>query len=163
MTKEYNRRDFLKQNGIAGAGLLLGCSFLCSCSNLRQSKEREGKTMEKMIAYCGLRCDTCRILLATREKNDEKKYKMRADIARYIREHFDPNCKVEDITDCDGCKTQGGRLFSGCSKCQVRKCAIEKGVENCAYCKEYACENLEKLFTTEADAKANLEEIRKSL
>ncbi|MHC4648026.1 MAG: twin-arginine translocation signal domain-containing protein [Planctomycetota bacterium] len=33
MVTKWNRREFLKQGGIAGGGLLLGCRFLCSCSN----------------------------------------------------------------------------------------------------------------------------------
>ncbi len=119
--------------------------------------------MEKMIAYCGLRCDTCPILVATREKNDEKKHNMRIEIAQQIKKHYGQDCKAEDVTDCDGCKTEGGRLFSGCSKCQIRKCARQKSVESCAYCSEYACEKLEKLFSTETGAKANLDEIRKNL
>ena len=116
-----------------------------------------------MIAYCGLRCDTCAILLATRETDDAKKHKMRIEIAQEIKEHYGQDCKAEDVTDCNGCKTEGARLFSGCSKCQIRKCASEKGVETCAHCSEYACEKLEKFFSTETSAKAALDEIRSRL
>jgi len=118
---------------------------------------------DEMIAYCGLRCDTCSILLATREKNDEKKHKMRIEIAQQIKKHYGQDCKAENVTDCDGCKTEGGRLLSGCSKCQVRKCAREKGVENCAHCDGYPCEELEKLSAKEPEVKKRLEEIRNKL
>ena len=163
MAVKWNRREFLKQSGIAGTGFLLGCSCLCGCSNSQTSKDKKGKTMEKMIAYCGLRCDTCPILQATRQTNDEKKYEMRAEIARQIKKHLGQDCKPEDVTDCDGCKAVSGRLFSSCSKCVVRKCASQKGVETCAHCDEYACDKLEKLFSTEPGAKESLEEIRKTL
>jgi hypothetical protein len=116
--------------------------------------------MEEMLSFCGLTCDKCPIYLATREKNDEKKHKMRIEIAQQIKEHYGQDCKAEDVTDCDGCKAEGGRLFSGSENCQIRKCAIGKAIENCAYCSEYACEKLEKFFDIESDAKARLDEIR---
>jgi len=68
--------------------------------------------------------------------------------------------KPEDITDCDGCRTEGGRLFSGCKKYQIRKCARQEGFENCAYCS--ACEKLKEFFVTDPNAKARLDVIRSS-
>jgi len=116
--------------------------------------------MEENLAYCGLPCHGCAIYLATREQDEEKKYKMRVDIAQQIKEHYGQDCKAEDVTDCDGCKTEKGRLFSGCTKCEIRKCAKAKGIENCAHCSEYACEKLEKIFATDTEAKARLDAIR---
>ncbi len=117
--------------------------------------------MDEVIAYCGLICHTCPIYLATREKDEEKKYKMRVEIAQQIKKHYGQECKPEDITDCDGCRTEGGRLF--CKECQIRKCAREKGIESCASCTGYACEELKKLFATDPDARKRLDEIRSRL
>ena len=114
--------------------------------------------MDEMIAYCGLYCHSCAIFLATREKNDEKRNKMRVEIARQIKEHYGTEHKPEDISDCDGCRTKSGRIF--CKDCQIRKCAKEKNIENCAYCAEYACEQLERFFVTYPDAKTQLDKIR---
>ena len=119
--------------------------------------------MEKMVAYCGLRCDTCAILLATREKDDEEKQQMRIEIAQQIKKHYGQDCKAEDVTDCDGCKAEGGRLFSGSHKCQIRKCASQKVVENCAHCDKYICEKLKDFFDKEPTSKASLDAIRKDL
>jgi len=83
--------------------------------------------------------------LATRETDDAEKHKMRIEIAQQIKEHYGLDCNAKDVTDCDGCKTEGGRLFSGSNKCPVRICAGEKGVETCAHCSEYACEKLKNL------------------
>ena len=105
--------------------------------------------MEEMISYCGLVCQTCQIYLATREQNEEKRHKMRVDIAQQIKKHYGQECKPGDVTDCDGCKTETARLYSGCKKCPIRKCARERGVENCAHCDEYVCEKLEKFFATD--------------
>jgi hypothetical protein len=88
---------------------------------------------------------------------------MRAQIARQINDLYKENLKAEDVTDCDGCKTKGGRLFSASRKCEIRKCAGEKGIRNCAHCNEYACERLEKFFTTDPDAKRRLEAVRSTL
>ena len=119
--------------------------------------------MSEMISYCGLNCKTCPIYLATREKDEEKQYKMRADIAKQIKEIYDQELKPEEITDCDGCKTEGGRLFSGSNNCYMRKCASQKNLENCAYCGDYPCDELEKLFTTDPDARKRLDAIKNSI
>jgi len=118
--------------------------------------------MDEKISYCGLVCHSCAIYLATKEQDEEKKYKMRIDIAQQIKEHYGQECKPEDVTDCDGCKTETGRLFSGCKSCQIRKCAREKSIENCAHCDDFPCESLEKFFNTEPDARKRLDEIRSS-
>ena len=119
--------------------------------------------MDKVISYCGLICETCPIYLATREQDQEKRYKMRVDIAQQIKEHYGQECKPEDVTDCDGCKTESGRLFSGSQNCEIRKCATGKDIENCAHCNQYACERIEKFFATDPDARVRLDAIKKEL
>ena len=121
------------------------------------------KEMDEIIAYCGGTCNSCAIFLATRDTDDEKRHAMRVEIAQTIKVVYGTECKPEDVTDCDGCKTETGRLHSGCSKCQIRKCAREKSIENCAHCNEYACEKLEKFFTTDPQARKRLDQIKKEL
>jgi hypothetical protein len=41
--------------------------------------------MDEIIGYCGLNCCTCPIYVAAREKDDEKRHKMRVEIAEQIR------------------------------------------------------------------------------
>lgn len=117
--------------------------------------------MEEVLAYCGLVCHTCVIYLATREEDNEKRAEMRVEIAREIKKHYGEEHRPEDIADCDGCWTETGKLF--CKNCEIRKCAREKGIENCAHCGRYACKKLEKLFTTDAQAKERLDEIKAAL
>ncbi|MHC4620818.1 MAG: DUF3795 domain-containing protein [Planctomycetota bacterium] len=119
--------------------------------------------MDEIIAYCGLACHTCGIYLATREKDDEKRAKMRVEIAEQIKKVYGQECKPGDVTDCDGCRTESGRLHSGGKRCLIRKCAGNKGIENCAHCSEYACAKLEKLFVTDPEAKTRLDVIRAAL
>jgi hypothetical protein len=118
--------------------------------------------MEEQLAYCGLICRTCQIYLATNEPDEEKKYKMKVEIAREIEKHYDQECEAEDVGDCDGCKTEGGRLFCN-NDCPMRICAVEKGIENCAHCDDYPCEALEKLFSTDPGARERLDQIRSGL
>lgn len=117
----------------------------------------------KLLAYCGLECDSCPIYLATRETDQEEREKMRTEIAGFASKHYDTNLGPEDITDCDGCRTPSGRLFSGCSKCEIRKCARQKSCLTCAHCPEYPCDTLQKFFVTDPSAKGRLEDIRSSL
>jgi hypothetical protein len=119
--------------------------------------------MNEIIAYCGLPCHTCPIYLATREKNTEEKAQMKVEIAQQSNKLYDTKYKPEDICNCDGCTTKQGRLFEGCRRCEIRKCAISKTVENCAYCETYPCEKLEIIFKVEQTAKKRLDEIKNNL
>lgn len=117
--------------------------------------------MEENLAYCGLICEKCPIYLATIEPDEDKKHQMKIDIAEQIKKHYGQETGPEDIGDCDGCRADTERIF--CSGCEIRICAIEKGIENCAYCTDYPCKPLEKLFTTDLDAKKRLDAIKNSL
>jgi len=117
----------------------------------------------EVVSYCGLICLTCPIYIATRIENYEAQARMRVEIARLCREQYGMKYEVEDITECDGCRTEGGRLFSGCRNCHIRQCAKKRGLENCAHCTDYACPDLEAFFAKEPTAKIRLDQIRNSL
>jgi hypothetical protein len=112
-----------------------------------------------MIAYCGIVCTDCRAFIATQTNDRELKGK----IAKAWSTQME-TLKSEDI-DCDGCLTTGRRLATFCTTCEVRRCGLERGVENCAYCREYPCLKLTTLWKsiTESNPKAVLEEIREGL
>jgi hypothetical protein len=93
----------------------------------------------------------------------KKRRKMRIEIALQIKEQGGSEYKPQDITDCDRCKTENGRLFSGCKECEIRKCVRKKRIENCAHCNEYACERLDRFFTDYPEAKSRLNVIRSAL
>ncbi len=165
MNGECSRRCFLIRSTGMAAGLTLGSINLIGCNN-QSGKGADKKMASEMVAYCGLNCITCPIYLATREKNPEKQRQKREQIVIAIKEYLGEEKHVEDITDCDGCKAQGGRLYSGCRNCRIRKCASEKGFENCAYCSEYPCEKLGKFFDSEdidGSAKKRLDAIKARL
>jgi len=116
----------------------------------------------ELVAYCGLTCKSCPIYWATREENKEKQKKMRIKISQLCSEQG-LDIHPEDITDCDGCRTESGRLFSGCSNCEIRKCARQRKYETCAHCPEYICGKLQKFFDTDRTGKIWLEVIRSIL
>jgi hypothetical protein len=165
MHSECSRRCLLIRGADMAAGMALAGVGLGGCN--KQSESRVAvKESGEMIAYCGLNCVTCQIYLATRETDPKKQRQMREQIVIAIKKYLGEEKRVEDITDCDGCKAQGGRLYSNCQKCQIRKCASENGLDNCAYCSEYACDRLSKFFDSEgeqAGAKKRLDEIKARL
>jgi hypothetical protein len=116
--------------------------------------------METINSYCGIACDSCPIHLATLEQDKVLQYSMRISIANQISAIYKKNLKPEDITDCDGCLADTGRIFSECRDCEVRKCASTKKIDNCAHCSNYACSILQNHFLQEPAAENRLEEIR---
>ncbi len=113
-----------------------------------------------IIAYCGLACQACPIYIATRESDAGRQQEMRDVIARLCREQYGMQVRAEDVTDCDGCRTEGGRLFTGCRKCEIRACAKRRNLESCALCPDYACGKLEQFFAGDAAARERLEAMR---
>ncbi len=114
--------------------------------------------MNTLLGYCGLDCRGCPIHLATLECDEAKKYEMRSEIARVCNERYGLSLAAQEISDCDGCHSN--RLFFGCTGCEIRRCAVEKKVASCAYCDQYACEKLMKMFAEEPNARRGLEGLR---
>ncbi len=119
--------------------------------------------MIRRLAYCGLNCETCPIYIATRIENAEEQLQMRASIARACQEHYKLRYEAKDIGACDGCRAEGGRLFSACQGCTIRKCAKEKRAENCAYCDQYICKDLAAFFAADLGAKQRLDDPKRKI
>ncbi len=116
--------------------------------------------METMVAYCGLDCESCPIHQATLEADPARQQAMRQSIAELCSVQYGMNLQAEEVTDCDGCRANTGRLFSGCAQCAIRACIRSKNLESCAYCPHYACEKLLKHFELDPLAKDRLDQIR---
>ena len=114
--------------------------------------------MNKIVGYCGIICSGCPIFLATQKDDDAE----RKRVVELVRKQYDKECRAEDI-NCDGCLSEGLRLWRDCKTCKIRGCAKERNVENCAHCDDYACETLVKLFDDYSPAKETLDEIRSGL
>jgi hypothetical protein len=113
--------------------------------------------MEKMMAYCGLICTDCPAFIATQNNDDQARKKVAEEWSKH-----DAVLKPEDI-NCDGCLTDTEKVFKFCNVCEARKCGKAKGVANCAYCDDYACDKLAEIFKMAPEAKTRLDELRKTL
>jgi len=114
--------------------------------------------LKEMIAFCGLNCYECGAFLATKQNDNQK----RAKVAQEWSKLFKVEIKTEDI-NCEGCQSNGGRLFNYCKVCEIRKCGKEKNLINCGYCGEYPCQKLDFIFSNAPDAKKRLDKIHSSL
>ena len=98
--------------------------------------------MPDIIARCGFKCNLCLIYRDNLKKDERNRQKFRDGLEKY----YGDKLTLEECY-CDGCMTPDSANPVRISKdCTVRPCAIEKGLENCAYCEEYPCENLERKF-----------------
>ncbi|MFX1377290.1 MAG: DUF3795 domain-containing protein [Promethearchaeota archaeon] len=112
--------------------------------------------MNRLIAFCGINCSECPAYLATQKGNFD-------EIKMIAKEWSNESMsfKPEEIY-CDGCNSTG-RIFSWCSECSIRSCCQEKGFQNCAYCKDYVCDNLKMTFERTPSAKEILDKIKKNI
>ena len=85
---------------------------------------------------------------------------MKLDIIRLCKESYNIDYKIEDITDCNGCTRSSEKMFSSCINCNIRKCVLYKEIDNCAYCRDYPCDNLTSIFKEDPAAKERLDIIR---
>jgi hypothetical protein len=116
--------------------------------------------IRQLVSYCGLTCQSCPIYWATQEPDKTVQKKMRGKIAQLANERYQITMTPDDISDCDGCRAESGRLFSGCSQCEIRKCAIQQNYITCAECPDYICEKLDKHYQMDPSGKIWLEIIK---
>lgn len=111
--------------------------------------------MTRIIAYCGLDCAECEAYLATRADDDDA----RGKVAKDWSARYNADIQPQHI-NCDGCRAEGRKFFYCSEICEIRKCSLEKGVDNCAGCEEYPCEKLETFFEVAPQARAALDALR---
>jgi hypothetical protein len=111
--------------------------------------------MHDWISKCGCNCGRCPAFrgnaktAADRERCSEGWH-------RYLGFRLNPERII-----CDGCQVPDDRNPTRIARaCRRRTCALTNGVENCAYCSAYACEDLEALAASarRADIEARLGE-----
>ena len=109
-----------------------------------------------MIAYCEV-CTECSAYVAT-QNNDLVALQRVAD---EWNAQLGSSLTAEECV-CDGCLGDGRRI-GYCRTCEVRACALVRGLENCAYCADYGCEKLEGFFSIVPEARATLDGIHAGL
>ena len=81
----------------------------------------------KMLAYCGLYCTQCSLVVAHDTNSRE----------HVLRTPFE-SLKQVDLSElaCPGCKAED----SLCVNCDIRVCAVQNGMDCCADCEDFPCE-----------------------
>jgi hypothetical protein len=112
---------------------------------------------DKLIAFCGIDCAACPAFIATQAGDEEALAKQAAEWSS------DEYPLTADDLICDGCIYQDKRVTKFCFDCTIRQCALGRGLENCAHCKDFPCDDLQKPWSMSLDAKTTLEEIRRTI
>jgi len=88
------------------------------------------KYNEKMLAYCGIYCEQCSGKIARDEQSTKH------------LEHIPFPWAQIDLSErsCEGCKGE----YCVCNvKCNIKPCALSKGIDSCADCDSFPCEHIE--------------------
>ena len=105
-----------------------------------------------MIAYCGLNCGKCDAYLAT--INDDQA--LREKTAKLWTELNQVHILPEQI-NCQGCRADGTKTVFCESLCQIRQCALKKGVTTCGDCPDMeSCQTVGMILSNNPDALKNL-------
>ena len=109
--------------------------------------------MRKMIAYCGLDCEKCDAYIAT--INDDQG--LREKTAKAWSELNQVPILPEHI-NCQGCRAEGIKTVFCDSLCEIRQCALKKGVKTCGDCPDMkTCKLVGMIISNNPDALKNLE------
>lgn len=85
------------------------------------------------ITMCGYRCDLCKAYAPNIKSNDE-----REKLSNVWNKYYDLEIPADKIY-CEGCRCSKENTKRIDMNCPVRKCVIEKQVDNCGECIEFPC------------------------
>ncbi|MCR5314679.1 MAG: DUF3795 domain-containing protein [Bacteroidaceae bacterium] len=109
--------------------------------------------MKRQIAICGLDCEKCDAYIATKN-NDQS---LREKTAKLWSELNHASILPEHI-NCEGCRMNGAKTLFCSSLCEIRKCAVVKGIETCGYCLEKdICPKVNAIWQNNPQARENLQ------
>lgn len=106
----------------------------------------------KLIAFCGIDCAGCPARNAHLTDDDELRSKTAAEWSRLYGADISP-----ESIDCTGCTGEGIKFHHCENGCEIRKCALPRGISNCGGCREYPCDRINAFFEFVPEAKQNLE------
>lgn len=107
-----------------------------------------------MMAYCGLLCSQCWAYKATMADDMD----LRERTAMQWSKAYGIEINPEDI-NCNGCRSD--LLFSRCNFCEIRKCAIAKGMDDCGKCESFVCAKVDEVLKYDAGAMERLSRSKK--
>jgi hypothetical protein len=119
-----------------------------------------GNQMPTMRAFCGAVCDECPALVATVKKDRTAQEKLAKVWSGDLKVLTGRDRLTADEMSCWGCMNPGDH-FLGCQRCEIRTCAMDRGVENCGRCEDYAsCDSIQSLLEKHPRLRAGLEKER---
>lgn len=105
----------------------------------------------KIIAVCGLICSDCKIYKAPNNPEIAK------ELVAYFEGQWE-NVKMEDF-HCNGCRDA---LDCWSTDCWIRDCCtIEKSLDFCFQCQEFACEKLDEWAKNGNEYKRALDNLKR--
>lgn len=110
---------------------------------------------KELIACCGLDCEKCDAFIATKNNDHELRRKTAALWSEMNNAPITP-----EMINCEGCRTNGVKTPFCESICEIRKCALGKGVETCGKCSEKTdCQTLDSILSNSPEAAENLNNV----
>ena len=111
--------------------------------------------MSKMISVCGLDCSVCPAHIAYLTDDQALREKTAAEWSKAYQAEL-----TAVMINCVGCTASDGVHIGHCYECAMRKCGLDRRVDNCGVCPDYGCATIAGFLAKVPPAKANLEEIR---
>jgi len=106
--------------------------------------------MEPIVTRCGYRCDLCLAYKPNVEKHPSNQQMLSDGWYRY----FGFRIPADEIC-CDGCMAEDPRLID--RHCTVRTCVLDSGLDHCAQCEQYVCEELTERLVDYEEIKSRIE------
>jgi hypothetical protein len=108
--------------------------------------------MNKLIACCGLDCESCEARIATVHDDD----RMRQTTVEKWSAMYSAQNLTLDMINCTGCREDGVK-YNHCTDCEIRKCVDMKGFKTCGDCPELeTCVRVSFIHKFAPEALANL-------
>ena len=99
---------------------------------------------KEILTRCGYRCDLCLAYQDNIETDDQREF-----LSDTWHKIYGFRIPAQEIY-CEGCVScDNPKLID--NKCPVRPCVIEKGLENCSQCRDFACELFNQRKVTNED------------
>jgi hypothetical protein len=96
--------------------------------------------MNDLFAKCGFNCGHCPTY-----KENLKTFNDRKRCSNGWAKYFNIKLSPEKLRLCDSCQAPDEEKPTRYLNCYVRKCAVKNGVETCAHCSAFPCEDVTKI------------------
>lgn len=108
--------------------------------------------MKKLIAICGLDCETCDARVATLTDDNALREKTAKAWSEMNHAPITP-----EMINCEGCRMDGVKTPFCETLCPIRQCALSKGFATCGDCPDMEdCDNVGAVHKSDPEAKKRL-------